>query len=382
MSSNGATGMSDNDPTMGPLQDVKVVEFAALGPLTLSGMMLADLGADVVRIERPAPDDTAADPGDIMLRGRRRVELDLKVPAAHEAARALATQADVVIEGSRPGVMERLDFGPTDLSSSNPGLIYGRLTGWGQTGSRSPTAGHDINYIATTGALAAIGENGRRPVPPLALVGDFGGGAMFLVSGVCAALYRRTMTGHGEVIDAAMADGARLLMTAFYKRQARGEWVNARGSNLLDGAAPFYSTYECSDGHYVAVGCVEGKFFAQLLSLLGISREAYGDRSDRAQWSAQRQLLAARFATRGQGAWDELFKDTDACVTPVLTMGQVIASPRDPQRPELMHSEGAQAPVPAPSFASRPSPVVCGASRRTDVDAVLDSWSTSVPAPP
>ena len=288
-------------------------------------MILADLGADVVRIDRPsgALDTGAAEATDPMLRGRRRVAANLKDAEGRETLMRLVDHADVFIEGYRPGVAERLGVGPADCHERNPRLIYARMTGWGQEGPLARRAGHDINYISLTGALHAIGRAGEPPVPPLNLVGDFGGGSMLLVIGVLSALWESRISGRGQVVDAAMIDGAAILTQMVWGLLPSGAWSDARGENLLDGGAPFYNTYQCSDGRYVAVGAIEPKFYQALLSGLGLDRATLPDQYDRARWAELHGRLAEVFATRPRDEWSKVFAGTDACVTPVLAFGEV-----------------------------------------------------------
>jgi alpha-methylacyl-CoA racemase len=296
------------DVNAGPLDGLRVVELGGLGPVPHAAMVLADLGAEVVRVERPPGD---AVPGDPTLRGRRRVLADLKDPAGRDAVLALAARADVLIEGFRPGVAERLGIGPDDCP---PRLIYGRMTGWGQTGPRAADVGHDINYLALTGVLHAIGRAGERPVPPLNLVADFGGGSMLLVVGVLAALVERERSGRGQVIDAAMVDGVPMLAQLIWGLLDQGRWTDRRGLNLLDGGAPFYDTYTCADGKHVAVGAIEPQFQAELRAVLGV-----GDLG--------RETLTAAFRTRTRDEWTAAFAGRDACVTPVLSFAEAAADP-------------------------------------------------------
>ncbi|MCB1813828.1 MAG: CoA transferase, partial [Candidatus Competibacteraceae bacterium] len=267
---------------MGPLQGIKIIEFAGLGPAPFCGMLLSDLGAEVVRIERPSTQPPLFDPSkDILNRGRRSLELDLKHPPALAAVRTMLEQADALIEGFRPGVMERLGLGPDECLTRNPKLVYGRMTGWGQDGPLAHSAGHDINYIALTGALHAIGRSDSGPVPPLNLVGDFGGGALFLALGITAALLETRQSGQGQVVDAAMTDGAALLMAMMYSLKAMGQWRNERGSNMLDSGAPFYDTYQCADGRWVAIGPIEPQFYTLLLEKCGLQDDGLSAQWDR-----------------------------------------------------------------------------------------------------
>src|SRR6266702_6947558 len=305
---------------MGPLDGVRVVEIASLAPAPFGCMILTDLGADVRRVERPAscrPGTRA--PVDPLTRGRRSIGLNLKDPAGVELLLRLLGSADVLVEGFRPGVTERLGFGPQVCAQRNPGLIYARMTGWGQDGPLAPTAGHDIDYIAISGALHPIGRAGERPVPPLNLVGDFGGGGLLLAMGLLAALYERAGSGRGQVVDASMVDGAALLTTQLHGLHAAGLWGNERGANTLDGGAPFYDTYRASDGRYVAVGAIEQRFWADLLHVLDLDGEPMPDRANPDNWPAVREILAARIATRTRDEWAKLAEGTDACLTPVLS---------------------------------------------------------------
>jgi alpha-methylacyl-CoA racemase len=339
----------------GPLSGLRVVELAGLGPAPHAAMVLADLGADVVRVERPAS-PRAASPRtrDQMLRGRRTVAADLKDAADRDGVLALADHADVLLEGFRPGVAERLGVGPQDCLARNPRLVYGRMTGWGQDGPLAPRAGHDINYLSLTGALHAIGRPGEPPVPPLNLVGDFGGGSMFLVTGVLAALWERTRSGRGQVVDAAMTDGISVLLQMTWSFRGMGVWSDERGANLLDGGAPFYDTYECADGRFVAVGAIEPQFYAALLAGLGLTVAGLPSRDDRAAWPELRRRLAAAFASRPRDAWAEVFAATDACVTPVLRFDEVAAHPHNAHRRTITDLDGVPQPAPAPRFSRTP----------------------------
>jgi alpha-methylacyl-CoA racemase len=294
----------------GPLSGLCIVEFTGIGPVPFAAMLVADMGADVVRVTRP--DAPALDGRDIVERGRRVVQLDLKSAAGVESALELIGHADALLEGFRPGVMERLGLGPEPALARNPRLIYGRMTGWGQTGPLSHTAGHDIDYIALAGALHAIGEPGRDPVPPLNLLGDFGGGALYLVVGVLAALFESQRSGRGQVVDCAIVDGAASLLTFIHAALARGEWRDRRGSNLLDGGAPFYATYRCADGEYIAIGALEPQFHEVLIARLGLDPDAFKDRLDPASWPRLRAILQESFAQRTRRQWCDLLEGTDA----------------------------------------------------------------------
>ena len=302
----------------GPLAGVRVVELAGLGPAPFAGMMLGDMGADVVRVDRV---DARPDHGerrfDVMARGRRSIAVDLKQPAGVDVVLELVKGADALIEGFRPGVLERMGLGPGVLLERNPRLVVGRMTGWGQDGPLGNAAGHDLNYIALSGALHAIGSPGGPPVPPLNLVGDFGGGGMLLAYGVVCALLEARTSGQGQVIDAAMVDGAAALMNLIYGMHAGGTWQDRRGVNLVDGGAPFYGTYACRDGRHVAIGPIEPQFHAELLDRLGLSDDpAFARQYDRAQWPAMRARLEERFASRTRDEWCEVFEGSDACLAP------------------------------------------------------------------
>jgi alpha-methylacyl-CoA racemase len=336
---------------MGPLDGIRVVEIASLAPAPFGCMVLADLGAEVLRVERAqASGPQARPPLDPLVRGRRSVGINLKDPAGVDLLLRLVDRADVLVEGFRPGVAERLGFGPQECARRNPGLVYGRMTGWGQEGPLAATAGHDIDYIAISGALAPIGRAGERPVPPLNLVGDFGGGGMLLALGILAALLERTRSGLGQVVDAAMVDGSALLTAFIYGLRATGGWQDQRGVNLLDGGAPFYDTYPTSDGGYVAVGAIEPQFYAALLDGLGLADAALPGQLDRAGWPELRRRIAEVFATRSREQWAEVFAGTDACVSPVLNLAEAPASPHATARDAFIELAGVTQPAPAPRF--------------------------------
>jgi alpha-methylacyl-CoA racemase len=315
-------------------------------------MLLADLGADVVRIDRTRPDpaSTWGDPRlDVLGRGRRSIAVDLKSDRGVEVVLRLAENADVLLEGFRPGVAERLGIGPQACMLRNPRLVYGRMTGWGQQGPLSGAAGHDINYIALTGALHAVGTAGA-PLPPLNLVGDFGGGALYLVTGVLAALLERVRSGKGDIVDAAMVDGAASLMSIFYVMQQIGFWKDERGANFLDGGAPFYGTYETLDGKFVAIGAIEPQFWAELLARLGIEADTVAGQHDRDGWPATREMLASVFRTKTRAEWCELLEGSDACFAPVLTIGEAASHPHMAARGTFVDAAGIRRPGPAPRF--------------------------------
>lgn len=337
----------------GPLSGLRILEIAAIGPVPFAGMLLADLGADVVRVDRTRPDpaSTWTDPRlDVLGRGRRSIAVDLKSPRGVEVVLRLAENADVLLEGFRPGVAERLGIGPQACLLRNPRLVYGRMTGWGQDGPLAKAAGHDIDYVALTGALHAIG-GADTPLPPLNLVGDFGGGALYLVVGVLAALFERSRSGKGDVIDAAMVDGAASLMSIFYVMQQIGFWQDRRGANFLDGGAPFYGTYETSDGRHVAVGAIEPQFWAELLARLGLDAATFGFQHDRDAWPAMREALAAVFVTKSRDEWCALLEGTDACFAPVLSIAEASSHPHLEARGTFVEVDGIRRPAPAPRFA-------------------------------
>jgi alpha-methylacyl-CoA racemase len=345
---------------MGPLAGVKVLELEAIGPGPFCAMMLADMGADVLLVDRPTDPRLGFDRErrtDAMLRGRRSVTLDLKSPDGVAAALALAARADAVIEGFRPGVMERLGLGPDVLLARNPKLVYGRMTGWGQDGPLAPRAGHDINYIALSGALHAIGRAGGAPVPPLNLVGDFGGGGMLLAFGIACALLEAQRSGQGQVVDAAMVEGASLLATMFAGMLAAGRWSEARGENVLDSGAPWYDTYETRDGRFVAVGSIEPKFYAELLACLGLAGEELPEQNDRSGWPVVRRRLAEVFRSRTRDEWCAAFEGSDACFAPVLTFSEAREHPHNLARRAYVTVGDVPQPAPAPRFSRTPGTV-------------------------
>jgi alpha-methylacyl-CoA racemase len=346
---------------MGPLEGVRVVEFAGLGPGPFCGMLLADLGADVVRIDRRGARGglVGALGGTSLLdRGKRSIALDLKAPDDVAVVRALVQRADVLLEGFRPGVMERLGLGPEELLAANPRLVYGRMTGWGQTGPLSSSAGHDIGYIALTGALGATGRPDERPAPPLNLLGDFGGGGVFLALGAVAALLSARATGRGQVVDAAIVDGTAVLSTMIHGMLSSGAWVDRRGVNLLDTGAPFYDVYRCADGEFVAVGALEEQFYAALLAGLGLDGdESLPPREDPRHWPALRERFTGVFASRTRAQWWAVFQGTDACVAPVWSLGEATADPHNVERGVFVEVDGVVQPAVAPRFSATPGSV-------------------------
>jgi alpha-methylacyl-CoA racemase len=337
---------------MGPLHGVKVLEIAGLAAAPLGCTILADLGADVLRVDRVGGHGIAQDP---LSRSRRSVALDLKSAEGTEILLRLASSHDVLVEAFRPGVAERLGFGPAVCTERNPRLIYARMTGWGQDGPLAPTAGHDIDYIAISGALSLVGRAGERPVPPVNLVGDFGGGGMLLAVGVLAALVERERSGQGQVIDAAMVDGSALLTAIFHGFGAIGSWKDQRGSNLIDGGAPFYDTYQTADG-YLAVGALEPQFYAALLDGLGLAGDpSLPDRDDRSCWPALRERFASVIAGRTTAAWTDVFAGTDACVAPVLSLAEAVKHPHNQARATFTEVGGVAQPAPAHRFSRTPA---------------------------
>jgi alpha-methylacyl-CoA racemase len=343
----------------GPLSGIKVVEITGIGPGPFCAMMLADLGADVVRIDRSAavrseiPDKPS---NDVLARGRRSVGVDLKHPDGVETALKLIEQADVLTEGFRPGVMERLGLGPDVCLARNPRLVYGRMTGFGQEGPMAQAAGHDINYIALAGALAHIGREGDKPLPPLNLVGDFGGGGMLLALGICAALVERARSGKGQVVDAAMVDGAATLMAFIHGFYAGGGW-GERGTNLLDTGAHFYDTYETKDGKYVSIGSIEPQFYAELLEKTGLDKEKLPPQMDRSQWRPMKERLTALFKTKTRDEWCALMEGSDVCFAPVLTIPEAYKHPHNIARKTFVDVAGVTQPGPSPRFSRTPGEI-------------------------
>ncbi|RMF21023.1 MAG: CoA transferase [Deltaproteobacteria bacterium] len=338
---------------MGPLSGIKIVELPAIGPVPYAGMLLADLGADVVRLDRidPGPFGEWSDPRfDVLSRGRRSIRVNLKDPRGRDVALRLIERADALIEGWRPGVAERLGLGPDECLGRNPRLVYGRMTGWGQQGPLAQAAGHDIDYIALTGALHAIGKRGEGPTVPLNLIGDFGGGALFLVVGILSALLEARSSGRGQVVDAAMVDGAASLMTVFYGALASGFWRDERGVNMLDGGAPFYGVYRTKDDRWIAVGAIEPQFYAELIERLGLAGEDLPAQLDVSEWPRLRERFAEVFATKTREEWCEILEGTDACFAPVLGLTEAPDHPHMRERHTFVDIDGVRQPGPAPRF--------------------------------
>ena len=356
----------------GPLAGVRIVEFDAIGPLPLAAMLLADMGADVVRITRPKTGGEAWDDvgGSVLHRSRTAVELDLKADSAQ--ALALVARADVLIEGFRPGVMERLGLGPEVCLAANPRLVYGRITGWGQTGPLAMRAGHDLNYIGLTGVLQAIGGADQPPPVPLNCIGDYGGGTMFLVMGVLAALLAARASGQGQVVDAAMTDGVASMSALYHAFRASGLWSDRRQDNLLDGAAPYYRCYRCADGGFVAVGALEPQFFRRFLAGIGLAEDAW-PQHDRRLWPEMERQFAAILGSKPRDEWAARFEGIDACVTPVLGWGEAPAHPHNAARQTFVGRDGVVQPAPAPRFSATPAAI--RAPDRQTAAAMLARWS-------
>jgi alpha-methylacyl-CoA racemase len=338
---------------MGPLQNIKVIELAGIGPGPMCAMLLADLGADVIRVDRIEPSGLGIpiDPRfDVTARNRRSIAVDLKRPEGREAVVRLTTSADALIEGFRPGVAERLGIGPDVCLARNPRLVYGRMTGFGQDGVLANAAGHDLNYIALTGALHAIGPREGKPLPPLNLIGDYGGGALYLAMGILAALVERQKSGKGQVVDTAMVDGAASLMSAFFGLAAGGVWNSTRGDNVLDGGAPYYNVYETADGRYVSIATIEGKFFAELAQRIGLEARYIECQNERAMWPELERQLAEIFRAKSRDEWCKLLEGTDCCFAPVLSLEEAPSHPHNASREVFVEVDGYQQPAPAPRF--------------------------------
>ena len=368
--------MTGQPTAQGPLHGLKVIELAGIGPGPYAAMLLADMGADVVRVERPGPPASSVPPDkDVLRRNRRSIIVDLQHPDGVSMVLSMAARADVLLEGFRPGVTERLGLGPDDCWAVNPRLVYGRMTGWGQSGPLAPTAGHDIDYIAVTGALAAIGRAGEGPVPPVNLVGDFGGGSTFLVIGVLAALWEAARSGQGQVVDAAIVDGASSLTALLHGLMAAGQWTDQRGLNFLDTGAPWYDTYQTADGEWMAVGALELKFYAEFTRLLGLSDDVAAFRNDSSMWPQLREAIAQAFSSRTRADWTAVFEATDACVAPVLSLTEAARHPHLAARDTFIDVGGVTQPAPAPRFSRTvaPTPTPPPAVGADTVD-VLRDW--------
>lgn len=358
----------------GPLTGVRVLELGGIGPAPHAAMLAADLGAEVVRVVRPGAGAYGGGGWAWEPRGCRSVALDLKADAGRALLLELATAADVLIDPFRPGVAERLGVGPETCLAANPGLVYGRITGWGQDGPDARTAGHDINYLAASGLLHAVGPADHRPVPPLSMVGDFGGGSMLLVVGILAALVERARSGRGQVIDAAMLDGALLLGDLVLAQHSAGLWTDRRGDNLLDGGAPFYRTYECADGRHVAVGAIEPQFFAELAAVLDLPVPAGFDHTDRANWPQVEEWLDTAFRSRGRDEWTAAFDGRDACVTPVLSLAEMPTHPQVAGRRLVVEQDGVRRAAPAPRFSRTPARAGTVSAEPLDPTALAGRW--------
>ena len=365
---------------MGPLEGKKIIEIAGIGPGPFCAMVLSDLGAEVIRVDRVSavPDEFPATPGvDLLNRGRKSVAFDLKNQEGIKALLRLVEEADALIEGFRPGVAERLGIGPEECLGRNPRLVYGRMTGWGQTGPYSNMAGHDINYIALSGVLGTIGREGEPPVPPVNLVGDFGGGGMLLALGICAAFVEVQTSGKGQVVDAAMTDGSALLATMIHTFLSMGVWGD-RGTNMLDTGAPFYDVYECADGEYISLGSIEPQFYAELLRITGLDQEELPKQMDRSQWPKMKLKIAETIRSKTRDQWVELMEGTDVCFAPVLSPSEACAHPHNVERETFVEVAGIIQPAPAPRFSRTPG-VIDGPPPHPGehTEEVLSSWGFS-----
>ncbi|RPH97983.1 MAG: CoA transferase [Lysobacterales bacterium] len=363
---------------MGPLEGLRIIEIAGIGPGPFCAMLLADMGADVVRVDRL---DSGGNPlerparSQVMHRNRRSIAADLKHPDAIAAIRKMCVSADALLEGFRPGVMERLGLGPEDCARANPRLVYGRMTGWGQDGPMASRAGHDINYVALSGVLGMLGRSGERPAPPLNVIGDMGGGGLLLAFGIVCALLEARRSGRGQVVDASMVEGSALLASTVYELRAAGWWDERRGSNLLDSGAPFYEVYETADGGFMAVGAIEPQFYASLLAGLGLDAAELPPQMDPAAWPQLKERFAGIFSTRTRAEWSEAFEGTDACVTPVLTLAEAALHPHNTERRTFLRPNGALQAAPAPRFSrSRPEMRLPPPEPGEHSEAVLDEF--------
>ena len=344
---------------MGPLSGKRIVEIAGIGPGPFCAMLLADLGAEIVRVDRASavPDIMPDSPNlDLLNRGRRSIGVNLKTPEGIETVLKLVQESDALIEGFRPGVAERLGIGPEECLARNPKLIYGRMTGWGQEGTYSSMAGHDINYIALSGVLGMIGREGGKPIPPVNLVGDFGGGGMLLALGICAALVETAKSEKGQIIDAAMTDGSALLSTMMHSFKAMGMWGD-RGTNLLDTGAPFYDVFECADGEFISLGSIEPQFYSELLRITEIDQSENPKQMDRAEWAEMKSKIGDAIKGKTRSEWEELMEGTDVCFAPVLSMDEAYEHPHNKQRNTFIEIAGVMQPAPAPRFSRTPASV-------------------------
>ena len=352
---------------MGPLSGVRIIELAGIGPGPFCGMMLSDMGAEVIRIDRPAKSSVRRTI-DVLARGRKSIAVDLKTKAGVETVLRLCGSADALFEGFRPGVTERLGLGPELCMARNPKLVYGRMTGWGQEGPMAQAAGHDINYISLAGALHAIGNKGGKPVPPLNLVGDFGGGGMLLAFGLVCGILEAKGSGKGQVIDSAMVDGAASLMAMFFSMQAAGAMNHERASNMLDGGAHFYDTYETSDGKYISLGSIEPQFYALLLEKAGLDADVFGSQMDKSRWADYKSELTVVFKTKTRDEWCGIMEGTDICFAPVLSLDEVAHHPHNSHRDTFVELEGVTQPAPSPRF-DRTVPKLTHAARKPGEDS-------------
>ena len=362
---------------MGPLTGIKVIEMAAIGPVPFCAMMLSDMGAEVIRIDRLTQKGTGSS-ANVLYRGRKSVAFDLKNSTALDSTLRLSDQADVILEGFRPGVMERLGLGPEVCLERNPKLIYGRMTGWGQNGPLSHAAGHDINYISIAGALGSMGYADRPPAPPLNLIGDFGGGAMYLLAGILAAMVERNSSGKGQVVDAAMTDGTASLLSPFYGLMAMNMWSTERYSNRLDGGAFYYGSYECSDSKYISLGSLEPQFYALLLEKCGIADETFKDQSDQEAWPIKREKMEALFKTKTQQEWCDILEGTDVCFAPVLNLEEAPDHPHNIARKTYVEFDGVTQPAPAPRFSRTQGDIQSSSAMAGEhTDEILEDWGFS-----
>jgi alpha-methylacyl-CoA racemase len=364
---------------MGPLAGFRIIEMAGIGPAPFAATLLADMGAEVIRVDRREAADLGL-PGrepkfDVLHRGRRSLALDLKTEAGRAVVRKLATKADALIEGFRPGVMERLGLGPDELLALNPRLVFGRMTGFGQDGPLAQAAGHDINYIALAGALHAIGRKGEAPVPPLNLVGDFGGGGMFLAFGVLCGLLETQKSGKGQVVDAAMVDGAAYLLAGIYGLYSQGSWADERGVNFVDSGAPWYDVYKTKDGKWLSVGAIEKRFYEELVERLGLASAGLPKQHDRKGWPILKERFTATIASKTRDEWERIFEGSDACVAPVLSLGEVEKHPHNAARRTFVRRDGVLQPGPAPRFSRTKSEMgAAPRGRGADSEAILKDW--------